>query len=273
MVLKKKDDIRIIRPEPLPSIELLTGKIHKHAYRPHAHDEYAIGVMEAGVQSYQEPGGTYAAPAGTLFTLNPGDVHAGEAATEEGYHYRLAYFPQKLIHTYLESEAGSFPSHPHFRQRLTHDPEIAPRLYKAFVELNDPSTCRVKAESELVLLLKTLFSRHGELSGTPLPDAGVSAVNRVKEMIKRRAAEPITLTDMAEEAHLSRYHFIRVFKKHTGLAPHAFLTQTRVYQAKALISSGVPLAQAAATCGFSDQSHMTRAFKTIYGMTPGQFVR
>lgn len=57
MAPKYKDDIRIIRPGAIPAIELLTGKVLKHAYKPHAHEQYAIGVVEAGVQSYQEPGG------------------------------------------------------------------------------------------------------------------------------------------------------------------------------------------------------------------------
>jgi len=265
-----KDDIRIIRPEPLPDIELLTGRIHTHAYRPHAHEEYAIGVVEAGVQRYREPGGAYPAPAGTLYTLNPGDVHAGEAATEAGYHYRLAYVPETLLHSYLEIEAGAFPSHPHFRQRLTQDPALAREFNRVLASLGDPATCRVKAESELVVILRTLFRRHGELSSRELPDAGARAMQEVMEMIKKRFAEPLTLTEMAEQAGLSRYHFIRVFKKHTGLAPHAYLSQIRVFQAKAAVESGLPLADAAFASGFSDQSHMTRSFKSILGITPGK---
>lgn len=270
MAKKTKDDIRIIRPEQLPAVELLTGRIHDHAYRPHAHEEYAIGVVEAGVQRYREPGGTYPAPAGTLYTLNPGDVHAGEAATEAGYHYRLAYVPENLLHSYLEIEPGAFPSHPHFRQRLTQDPALAREFHRVLASLTDPATCRVKAESELVLTLRALFHRHGELVPKELPDAGAHAIRRVKEYIKQRAAEPIPLTEMAEQAGLSRYHFIRVFKKHTGLAPHAYLTQVRVFQAKAAIESGLPLADAALASGFADQSHMTRSFKAIFGITPGK---
>jgi len=269
MAPKYKDDIRIIRPGAIPAIELLTGKVLKHAYKPHAHEQYAIGVVEAGVQSYQEPGGAYTVTPGTLFTLNPGDVHAGEARTEAGYQYRLAYLPEKLVHSYLELEANSPPSHPHFKQRITKDPALAPRLFHLFRSLNDPATCRVKAESELVALLRTLFLRHGELTEGKCSHAS-TATCKVTEMIRERVAEPVTLTEMAELAGLSRYHFIRVFKKATGLSPHAYLSQARVFHAKAAIEAGVPLAEAALASGFSDQSHMTRSFKAIYGITPGK---
>ncbi len=76
---------------------------------------------------------------------------------------------------------------------------------------------------------------------------------------------------MAEQAGLSRYHFIRVFQNKTGLSPHAYLTQVRVNNARTQIESGLTLADAAFSSGFSDQSHMTRYFKSIYGVTPGKF--
>ncbi len=255
----------------MPSIDLLTGRIKKTVYRPHAHEEYAIGVVEAGVQTYREPGGSYHAPPGTIYTLNPGDVHAGESADESGYQYRLIYVPETYVLKCLEQEIGILTGHPHFKQRLTNDIQLSKKLQAFLSSLNAPGICRVKAETELVILLKELFSRYGEIVEESIANPGESSILRVTEMIRKRFAEPVTLSDMAELAGLSRYHFIRVFQTKTGLSPHAYLTQIRVFHAKKAIESGVSLTDAAMVSGFSDQSHMSRYFKTIYGISPGKF--
>lgn len=71
-----------------------------------------------------------------------------------------------------------------------------------------------------------------------------------------------------EPPPLSRYHFIRKFKRETGLTPHQYAIQNRVRRAKELIRGKVPLALAAAEAGFFDQSHLNRYFKRNLGVTP-----
>jgi AraC-like DNA-binding protein len=76
---------------------------------------------------------------------------------------------------------------------------------------------------------------------------------------------------LARVAGLSGYHLIRVFRKATGLSPHAWLVDRRVHLAAHRIRLGEPLSAVASRCGFSDQSHLTRLFKARLGVTPGQY--
>ena len=71
--------------------------------------------------------------------------------------------------------------------------------------------------------------------------------------------------------HLSRYHLVRVFSKSVGPPPHAYLRQVRVDRAKALLAAGCPVAEAAVATGFTDQSHLHRWFKRLWGVTPGGY--
>jgi AraC-like DNA-binding protein len=57
-----------------------------------------------------------------------------------------------------------------------------------------------------------------------------------------------------------------------GLPPHAYLTQIRANRARAMLLRGVTPAAAAYRCGFCDQSHLTRIFKRLFGVTPGAYV-
>jgi AraC family transcriptional regulator len=82
-----------------------------------------------------------------------------------------------------------------------------------------------------------------------------------------------TLGQMAAVAGLSAYHFARQFKAATGLPPHEYLIGRRVERARQLLQGGgaLSLAEVAADAGFSDQSQLTRHFRRIVGVTPGQF--
>ena len=102
----------------------------------------------------------------------------------------------------------------------------------------------------------------------PAVSAGVAAA---RERIDDDPAETLTLGDLAAGAGLSRYQFLRAFTRLTGLPPHAYLLQRRIQHARALVRSGMALADAAAASGFADQSHMTRCFARSFGLTPGSF--
>jgi AraC-like DNA-binding protein len=69
---------------------------------------------------------------------------------------------------------------------------------------------------------------------------------------------------------LDRAYLIRTFRRTVGMPPHRYLIQIRVREAKRLIREGWPLAEVAAETGFADQSHLTRQFKSLTGLTPGQ---
>lgn len=84
---------------------------------------------------------------------------------------------------------------------------------------------------------------------------------------------PLDLEHMAALAGYSKWHFLRLFSSHTGMTPHAFLLSSRISLVRRLLREGTGAAEAAAMAGFTDQSHMHRAFKLHHGLTPGQFVR
>lgn len=79
------------------------------------------------------------------------------------------------------------------------------------------------------------------------------------------------LSDIADECGLSTGHFARAFKRSTGQSPHQWAVQRRIESAKEMLGIGVPLAEIAIACRFSDQSHLTRAFAQATGLTPGRW--
>ena len=98
------------------------------------------------------------------------------------------------------------------------------------------------------------------------------SIRRAIEYIHANLSEDVHLEDMATAARLSPFHFAREFRKTTGLAPHRYLMRARITKVKELLwESELSLAAIADEAGFSDQSHMSKVFKRLTGLTPKTF--
>ena len=97
MVHHRKDISHVRQPRGLDRILLFKARFETLRYTKHTHPEFAIGLMEYGTAKCFYKGGTYDVPAGTIITLNPDELHTGEAPQIPGYRYRIAYIPQEII--------------------------------------------------------------------------------------------------------------------------------------------------------------------------------
>jgi len=114
-----------------------------------------------------------------------------------------------------------------------------------------------------------------DLSGPPLwpPRAAPRpSLADVARYIEANSSERIALKDLASVAELSVFRLVTVFRREMGISPYRYLNAVRVRKAQQLLRAGVPPAIAAIEVGFFDQSHLCRHFRTICGMTPGQFL-
>jgi AraC family transcriptional regulator len=113
---------------------------------------------------------------------------------------------------------------------------------------------------------KAVRKAAGEHAGGLSKRALKSAIDYIGDNL---ANKDLTLTEMAGAAHMSPYHFSRLFKESTGLTPHQYVIERRVQRAKELLSStALPIAEIALLCGFAHQSHLNRHFKRLLGVSP-----
>jgi transcriptional regulator GlxA family with amidase domain len=91
-------------------------------------------------------------------------------------------------------------------------------------------------------------------------------------MIHDRWDENVSLDELARQARLSRFSLIRAFRRHVGMPPHAYQLRVRIHRCRSLLVAGLPLAQIASLGGFADQSHFTKTFKKVLGVTPGRYL-
>jgi AraC-like DNA-binding protein len=91
-------------------------------------------------------------------------------------------------------------------------------------------------------------------------------------LVESDAARPLELKAMAAVAGMSKYHFLRVFRRLTGMTPHRYLISARLrHAALALMSSRRPVIAIALDAGFGDLSTFNKTFRAVFGLTPTQY--
>lgn len=108
-----------------------------------------------------------------------------------------------------------------------------------------------------------------ELSRAGLVDR---RLRRAVEFMHDNCGRELSLSEIAAAAYLSEFHFARLFKKITGLTPHAYLAGLRIEKARRLLAdSDLSIVEVGAMVGYASQSHFTKVFREATGMTPRAF--
>ncbi len=96
-------------------------------------------------------------------------------------------------------------------------------------------------------------------------------VEKITQYCDTHISEKITIEDLAEYVHMSKYHFLRKFKEITGVTVHSFVTNKRLIRACEELRKGAGIQEVYLDCGFSDYSSFLRNFKTAFGVSPSKY--
>ncbi|HVF49898.1 MAG TPA: helix-turn-helix domain-containing protein [Pyrinomonadaceae bacterium] len=97
-------------------------------------------------------------------------------------------------------------------------------------------------------------------------------IRRAVELMHAHLDRDLPLEEIAAAAHLSPFHFARLFKKLTGAAPHAYLAALRAARAQTLLAeTDLSIIEVGARVGYSSPSHFAKAFRHAHGLSPRAF--
>jgi AraC family transcriptional regulator len=215
--------------------------------------------------------------------VGPGDVSLISQASASTWYWRDAV---EVVHVYLapeelastcrqmyEREVHEVELHHHIK---TKDPALHHTAMQMAHEAAHGSTgCSLMVESLSCQLAVHILRRHAHVRFAEQGGTGgltPSQERAVREFVGENLSESLSLSDLASVVGLSRFHFARRFRVAVGTSPHDFVMKQRVERARTMLErTDSPLLEVASSCGFSDQSHMTREFKKRTGVTPGRY--
>jgi len=134
---------------------------------------------------------------------------------------------------------------------------------------------RLRQSISLQIAITVLRESCHNLSDTSFqPDSyyDEKAVKKAIEYIADNYQNRLSLFEIANETHYSPYHFLRLFKRHTGRTPFGFLLDLKIERAKDMLKkTDCTISQVCDLCGFGSLSYFSRVFKERTGLPPSQF--
>ncbi|ACS79545.1 AraC family transcriptional regulator [Maridesulfovibrio salexigens] len=262
--------------ENLPEAVLIEAREIANRFPRHVHSSYIFILIDQGERKVSINSQTYSYCAGEMCILPPGTSHSCESICKNGFgphSYRALCVNPSYLQNLAEEISGKACSAPHFNPAIAYKGFGRTSFDELFSLLKTTGTSLEKQTA----LNNFLYHALEHFSTTRIiPEATgpqQEALIRVKEFIDTNFKDKITLNVLAETACLSQFHLQKLFVKKFGLSPQEHLTSCRIYEAKARIQSGETLIEAALNSGFSDQSHFSRHFKKVIGISPGRFLR
>lgn len=261
----------------LPNVELSLASVKEFEFERHIHLDYHIGAVSTGCMQYLHKGSKHLMNKGLLSTINPDEMHTGESESIDGYTGHMMAIPYDYVQVICKelNQSEAFFEHP-----LLDDPY----LYQAFMHLHQIAVSHqnkaqhLQLETIMMAFTTELIRRHARLSSSL---AGMSdtqprqlsrqQINHIKDMFHADPSQTLQLQELAEPLGLSKFQFLRQFKQSMGMTPHAYFKRVRLEYAKKALIRGGDISDVAYQVGFFDQSHLNKAFKHAYLVTPSHF--
>jgi AraC-like DNA-binding protein len=237
------------------------------------HDEIVILAFSGSVWRSTQHGRTYLETpdcvvirdAGQVFSTTMTQIDSGSGSVCREVHIP----PARLRELYDRSE-NSLPRLD-FSRPVLQSKWLAQLLFRTHA-LFEAGGCTLEATSYLAWLIGALARETSGQAIKPVRKAGTRRSQLVIEYLRAHFDQKITLQALAKLTDANPYVLLRQFRSEIGVTPHDYLQAYRVYRAKQFMQNGIPLADVALLCGFSDQSHFNRQFKQRLGITPRRFL-
>lgn len=253
----------------LDNLELLKVSNSTYDYPPHIHEEYSIGLMLKGTETHICRGTSRTALPGSLILINAEEVHSNKSLKTE---YRVIKIRPETLSRIAFEVAERNVETAYFPDSVVKDSLIFRRLLNLHLKL-EQNASPLEQESEFISTIGLLLRRQNKNFPAPKPVGKEPYyIESARNYLKSRFAENVSLAELNAITNLSPFYLLRVFHKQVGVPPHEYQTQVRIAHARKLLRRGHSISEAALETGFFDQSHLSRNFKRIVGVTPGQYI-
>jgi AraC-like DNA-binding protein len=256
-------EVRAWRPRVAGVVEVLHAHFPSHAYPSHTHDAWTVLIVDEGAVRYDLDRHEHGLAQAQVSLLPPHVPHDGRSVLPQGFRKRVLYLAPDRLDERLVGAAVDQPEYV--------DPLLRHRIHQLHGVLRDGRE-DLEAQSRLSFIEERLAQHLLRDVAAPGERSDAGVAGRLRELLDAHVPDGITLEDAAKVVHAHPVHLVRAFSREFGMPPHRYLTGRRVDLARRYLLDGHPAAEVATLAGFYDQSHFTRHFKKVLGVTPKSFV-
>jgi AraC-like DNA-binding protein len=248
--------IRYIVPEMTPEVILTHGSDIASDFPVHFHKTFTLGIVEKGERILEIRGDKLLMGTRDIFVIQSLEPHRIYADNDSAHCYKIISF--------------DFPDSLHcFFPELIFKDDV---FFTMVVDFHNTVVNAYSVDVCIGQLMKIKKHILQYACQTEKSDPHqVELIKNACQFIELHCDEPVTLSNMAEYACLSQYHFNRLFHKHTGVSPYAYLIHCRIKQSYMRINDETSLTNVAYESGFYDQSHFIKTFKKHTGVLPKKY--
>ncbi|GEN86848.1 AraC family transcriptional regulator [Oceanobacillus sp. FSL W8-0428] len=265
------NETRTIYLDPDLDLEAYRFKGITQKFPAHFHDYYVFGFIEEGERELICQGEEYVIHPGDVLIFNPYDTHSCEQVDGGTLDYRCINVKADVIKKAMFEIKGE-EILPRFKENVLYKSEVASTLKDLHLKILEEEEA-FKKEELFLYLMEELIEINSDLA---IPKAALESSHKVQTIssfLEEHYTKKISLKELSDLIGWSKYHLLRSFTKQKGISPYSYLETIRVNHAKKLLEQGVKPAEAAFLTGFSDQSHLTKFFKSMIGLTPKQYMK
>ncbi len=235
------------------------------------HGAACIAAVTAGMFRYRSTLGSAVLAPGALLLGN--DRHCFECGHEHGVGDRCLSF--QFTPEFLQGVVAAVPGARRLTftvPRLPPHPALLPIVAAAEAAREDGDTAEFEELAvRLAGAVSTALAETRRSSHAP-SRRDEKRIAAALHRIEAQADEPLSLSDLAAEAAMSPYHFLRTFRAVVGMTPHQYVLHTRMHRAAVrLRQTSDSISAIAYTAGFGDLSTFNRRFQRIVGMSPSAY--
>lgn len=245
-------------------MEFLSARLSRHQFPVHFHETFVLQLVASGTDRSFCDGEALTATRGQLFVHGPGLAHSGGPFGESPLVYRAVYPSVRLTSELLRISPTEIPTA--YSAVFSDGPTV--NLAGDVLQQLESAPASVRT----FRLLRDLLSRIIEHAANETQRRKPSQpVQTARFYLERNYERDVTVAELSKLVGLSQFHLIREFKRNLGITPRQFLISQRVAVAKSLLALNRPLVDVAFESGFADQAHLSRCFKRVTAVSPGQF--
>lgn len=247
--------------------ELFSSENENDYFPFHFHDFFCVSLITKGTEMLNNTEQEFIAPAGTISITQLNETHRNYSLDENGYSYKTVYVNPDVLQYF----SGNRPVQA--LERVIYDEGLFRKLSGLFDEQNGDGRDG-QGQTGKSAGWESCFRALANYATDPSDThSWAGEFCRIDEIIPAYPNKPIETDWLARQFHMSKFHFIREFKKARGVTPQTYIMLYRLACSKKLLLEGMPLTEVAYTQGFSDPSHFTNSFKKYFGVSPSRYGR